>query len=67
MKSYLVILERPRIYRHHIKVEAESEQQAVEKAVFLASHYPTGDAEETYEEDLVVADIAELEAARSES
>lgn len=60
MAHYLVILERPRVYRHNIKLEADSEQQATEQAIFLATHYATGDADEVYEEDLFVADVVEL-------
>lgn len=59
-KPYLVCIERPRVFCHRITVNADSEAQAVEYAKQQCLDTGVAEADEVYDEALVVVDIAEL-------
>ena len=60
-KAYLVCIERPRVFCHRITVNADSEAQAVEIAKQHCCDTGVAEADEVFDEPLVMVDIAELE------
>lgn len=59
--SFLVTLEKPRIYRYNRTVSANNEAQAFELAKQQALDMGVAEADDFYDESIIVVDIAKLE------